>query len=191
MLDLQPQILHATLDDAQALSALSAAVFPLGCPANTPPQDLADYISREHTPQRYQAMLRDDRFTILIAKVAGTLAGLALLAQAAAPKEMQFACTLELRRFYIDPAYHGRGVANVLMNEVLILVASRGEGSLWLSAFSENGRAIAFYTRWGFRIAGEHDFVVGNDRQRDYVMLYESPVNSDQITNPANAKEGS
>jgi len=62
---------------------------------------------------------------------------------------------------------------------------------LWLSAFSENGRAIAFYTRWGFRIAGEHDFVVGNDRQRDYVMLYESPVNSDQITNPGNAKEGS
>src|SRR5262245_31552926 len=56
-----PQILRATPADAPALSRLSAEVFPLGCPVNTPPVDLADYISREHTPERYLAMLQDDR----------------------------------------------------------------------------------------------------------------------------------
>ena len=176
MLDSQTQILRATLADAPALSLLSAAVFPLGCPANTPPEDLADYISREHTPERYRAMLQDDRFTILIAKVADSLAGLALLAQAAAPAEMQSPSALELRRFYIDAAYHGRGVANVLMKEVLAVAAAQGEGSLWLSAFSGNGRAVAFYKRWGFRIAGEHVFLVGTDRQRDYLMVHERAI---------------
>ena len=177
MLDPQTQILRATLADAQALSLLSAAVFPLGCPANTPTHDLADYISREHTPERYRAMLQDDNFTILIAKVADTLAGLALLAQAAAPGHIRSGAALELRRFYVDSAYHGRGVANVLMDEVLSVAAERGEPSLWLSAFSGNERAISFYKRWGFRVVGEHDFIVGTDRQRDYLMLYQRQSN--------------
>src|SRR4051794_20777185 len=110
MLDPQTQILRATLADVEALSVLSAAVFPLGCPADTPPEDLADYISREHTAERYRAMLADDRFTILSAKVAGNVVGLALLVHAASPPEMESPSALELRRFYIDPAHHGRGV---------------------------------------------------------------------------------
>jgi len=186
LLDQQTQIFRATFADAPALALLSAAVFPLGCPADTPPEDLADYISREHTPERYRDMLADDRFTILIAKVAGNLAGLALLVQAPAPPEMQSpAAALELRRFYIDSAYHGRGVANLLMKEVLAVATDRGEPSLWLSAFSGNGRALSFYKRWGFRIAGTHDFIVGTDRQKDYLMLYESS------SNLSNAKGGS
>ena len=198
LLDPQLQLLRATSADAQALSRLSAAVFPLGCPADTPPEDLADYISREHTPERYRAMLQDDRFTILVAKVADHLVGLALMARASAPAEMQFAAALELRRFYSDPVYHGRGVANLLMERVLAVVADRGERSLWLSAFSGNVRAIAFYKRWGFRIAGEHDFMVGTDRQRDYLMVYEVPIDRDGYSigsgkpgNLSNAKEGS
>ena len=119
-------------------------------------------------------MLHDNRFAILMAKVGEDLAGLALLAQAFAPPQLQTPSALELRRFYIDSTYHGRGVANVLMEQVLAVAAERGEPSLWLSAFSGNGRAIAFYHRWGFRIAGEHDFIVGTDRQRDYLMLHES-----------------
>lgn len=178
LLDHQTQILPATLADAEALSVLSALVFPLGCPANTPPEDLASYINREHTPDRYRAMLNDDRYQILIAKVAGSLAALALLVQVFAPPEMQATSALELRRFYVDPAYHGRGVANQLMKEVLAAAAERGQSSLWLSAFSGNGRAIAFYKRWGFRITGEHDFMVGNDRQRDYLMLRQDPDGS-------------
>ena len=116
-------------------------------------------------------MLHDERFRILIAKIGDQLAGLALLVQASAPPEIKAPCALELRRFYVDASYHGRGVAHHLMKEVLAAAADCGEASLWLSAFSGNGRAIAFYKRWGFRIVGEHDFIVGNDRQRDYLML--------------------
>jgi len=191
LLDSQPQILRATAADAPALSRLSAAVFPLGCPVNTPPQDLADYISREHTPERYLAMLQDKRFGILAVKVADTFAGLALLTQASAPSQIESPSAFELRRFYVEPAFHGTGIANVLMEAVLAVVDERREPSLWLSAFSGNGRAIAFYKRWGFRVAGEHDFIVGSDRQRDYLMLHERSKGSASLSNFGHAKEGS
>ena len=173
LLDLDLHILPATLSDAEALSRLSAVVFPLGCPANTPPQDLADYISREHTADRYRAKLHDDRFRILIAKVVDHLAGLALLVRAASPPEMPSHSELELRRFYIDAPFHGRGVSHALMKTTLTCASEMDEPSVWLSAYSGNARAIAFYKRWSFRIAGEHDFIVGTDRQRDYLMLHQ------------------
>lgn len=190
MLDSQLQILRATPADAQSLARLSVAVFPLGCPADTPPEDLADYISREHTPERYLAMLQDDRCAILIARVADDLAGLALLAQASAPSQIESPSNFELRRFYVDRAYHGTGVANALMQAVLAVVDERREPSLWLSAFSGNGRAIAFYKRWSFRVAGEHDFIVGTDRQRDYLMLHERPKGTALLSNFGSTKKG-
>jgi hypothetical protein len=50
MSELNTCILRATSGDANALSRLSASVFPLGCPANTKPEDLAEYISQHLTP---------------------------------------------------------------------------------------------------------------------------------------------
>jgi ribosomal protein S18 acetylase RimI-like enzyme len=41
---------------------------------------------------------------------------------------------------------------------------------IWLSVFSENARASGYYTRWGFRFAGNQVFMVGADRQKDFLM---------------------
>ena len=170
------RICRATPADAPALSRLSAAVFPLGCPANTRAEDLAEYINRELTPERFRTLLEDNRVVILVAEIANRLAGYALLARGAPPPQVQSFAPSELRKFYIDAAYHGRGVADALMKEVLTIAADGCEGALWLSVFSGNRRAISFYRRWGFRIAGRQDFLVGADYQEDYLMQREATI---------------
>jgi ribosomal protein S18 acetylase RimI-like enzyme len=166
MTQLKTQIRRATAADAEALSRLSAAIFPLGCPANTRAEDLAEYIGRELTPERFHALLTNERIAILLVEIGGQPAGYAMVELGATHPQLPRA-ERELRKFYIDAAYHGRGVANTLMQQVLATV---GDGSLWLSVFSGNPRAIAFYTRWGFRVAGQQEFVVGTDHQQDYLM---------------------
>ena len=173
MIDLDLQICRATPADAPALSRLSAAVFPLGCPANTRPEDLADYINKELTPERFRDLIEDDSMVILAVKVTSKLAGYALIVPAAAPSHIHSSARLELRKFYIDVAYHGRGVADALMKEVLAIAANRWQGPMWLTVFSGNDRAISFYKRWGFQIAGTQIFTVGADGQKDYLMLHE------------------
>jgi ribosomal protein S18 acetylase RimI-like enzyme len=175
----EAQIRHATTADAPALARLSAALFPLGCPANTKPEDLAEYIRQELTPQRFCALLEDDRNVILVVNIADKLAGYALLAHGSKPPYRQLA-GCELRKFYIDAAYHGRGVANALMRKVLAIAEDGGEGTLWLSVFSGNERAISFYRKWGFRIAGVRDFLVGTDCQQDYLMQHEVAINANE-----------
>ena len=111
MAEPNPRIDRATADDAEALSRFSALVFPMGCPADTRPEDLADFIRRELTPERYRAMLEDDRIVILKVRVEDGLAGFAMIARGAAHPQGATSAQCELRKFYIAAAYHGRGVA--------------------------------------------------------------------------------
>jgi ribosomal protein S18 acetylase RimI-like enzyme len=172
MLELETQVRPATTADAQALSSLSAALFPLGCPANTKPEDLAEYIRQELTTERFRTLLEDDRNVILAANISNTLAGYAFICRGSAPPHKQVSVGFELRKFYIDAAYHGRGVANALMKEVLAITANEPEATLWLSVFSGNERAISFYKKWGFHTAGTQVFLVGTDCQQDYLMQH-------------------
>ena len=179
MIESEVQIYRAPVGDAPALSRLSAAVFPLGCPADTKPEDLAEFISKELTPERFRAMIQDESFVILVVRVTAKLVGYALIARAAAPSQIRSSATLELRKFYIDAAYHGRGVADALMKEVLAVIAANGSRpAIWLTVFAGNDRAIAFYKRWGFQIAGTQIFTVGADGQKDYLMLREGSSNA-------------
>ena len=176
MPELNACIRRATTGDAEALSRLSASVFPLGCPANTKPEDLAEYIHQQLTPERFRALLEDDRIEILMVTISDELAGYALIARGASHPQGGLSVPCELRKFYIDTPYHGRGVANILMREVISSAADGCEGALWLSVFSGNHRAISFYQRWGFRICGSRDFYVGTDCQKDYLMQREDTI---------------
>lgn len=167
---------RATVVDAEALSRFSAEVFPLGCPANTSPDDLANYISEELTPERFCALLQDNRVVILVAETQREIAAYTLLARGVCHSQVQCPNQSELRKFYVRAKFHGRGVADVLMAELLALAAN--DGTLWLSVFSENRRAISFYERWGFRVIGTQDFLVGADYQKDYVMQREAKLSA-------------
>jgi ribosomal protein S18 acetylase RimI-like enzyme len=166
------RIHRATAADAWVLSRLSADLFPLGCPANTKPADIADYVNRGLTPERFLALLDDKDVAILVVEISDKPAGYALIARNAPPPHAGIRAEFELRKFYIATEFHGRGIANALMNEALAM--AKDEGSVWLSVFSGNRRAISFYEKWGFRIAGTQNFLVGSDPQKDHLMQREA-----------------
>ena len=55
---------------------------------------------------------------------------------------------IELVRFYIDRALHGRGLAHTLMEATLAAASPRAQ-TIWLGVWERNSRAIAFYAKWG------------------------------------------
>ena len=73
------------------------------------------------------------------------------------------------------PIWHGRGVAQRLMQHVREAARALGARDVWLSVWERNPRAIAFYAKCGFRDVGSKDFFVGQDRQRDHVMVMHVP----------------
>jgi ribosomal protein S18 acetylase RimI-like enzyme len=160
----------ATVADAAPLAALAAELFPSGCP-ETAPEDLAAYISTELTAARMASQIADPNHIVLLALAGVRLVGFILVARQSPPEQLELAEAAEIRKLYLSPQQHGSGVASVLMESALALLASAAPRPIWLSTHAGNARAVAFYRKWGFEIVGEKTFLVGNDPQRDYLLL--------------------
>jgi len=81
--------------------------------------------------------------------------------------------TFEIERIYILNKFQGIGVGKTFMNFAFDQSKSLGFNSLWLGVWEHNTKAIAFYESFGFQQFGEHDFLLGSDRQRDILMRLE------------------
>ena len=77
----------------------------------------------------------------------------------------------EIQRLYVVEDWHGKGVAQALMQACIEAMQRRGADVVWLGVWEHNPRAIAFYGKFGFVVAGEHVFSLGGDQQRDLVMV--------------------
>lgn len=165
-----PSIRTASLIDADALSLFAASVFPLGCP-ETAPGDLTAYISAELSPRRFRALLEDRNITVLVAEASRRIVAYMVIAKRSPHASLPDApVPAEFRKLYLDPAYHGTGLSDALIQTALSVVGGDGPHAVWLSVFSENQRAISFYEKWGFQIVGSQEFLVGTDSQKDFLM---------------------
>jgi ribosomal protein S18 acetylase RimI-like enzyme len=162
------QIRSAKPVDSEPLSLFAARVFPLGCPPHTRPADLEAFIATELTPQRFADYISQPCNRILIGEIAGRVVGYLMLVEASTHQLVTSLRPLEVRKLYVDPQLHGQGVAEALMRTAVTFF--RGFDSVWLSVYSENARAIAFYKKWGFAIIGRQHFLVGVDPQEDFIM---------------------
>ncbi len=166
------QIRPATPADAAALADLAAATFADTFGAENTAEDLAAFLAATYSPARQRDEIEDPAMTTLVADDGGTLVGFAQLRHGDdAPAGLDPAATVELQRLYVTRAWHGRGLAQRLMAAVEDAARARRAHAMWLGVWERNARAIAYYRKTGFALAGEKTFVVGTDVQRDLVLV--------------------
>jgi GNAT superfamily N-acetyltransferase len=115
--------------------------------------------------------LADPEIVTLVVEIGSDLAGYAQLRRHRPPECVFGKEPIELWRFYVDKAWHGRGIAQALMERVDAEAARVGAHTLWLGVWERNDRALAYYRKSGFVDVGAHTFVVGADAQTDRVMV--------------------
>ena len=165
----------ATREDAPALSRLAAATFRETFEAENTPEDMARYLADTFTPEQQAAEIADAASVMLLAEHDGgtdgrELVGYAHLLSGPVPDAVRGPAPIELKRLYVARAWHGRGVAQALMNAAIDAARGCHAETLWLGVWERNARAVAFYTKYGFGRVGEHDFVLGSDRQTDWLL---------------------
>ncbi len=166
-----PSIRNATAADAEALSAFAAKVFRDTFAPDNDPMDMDAYLSDAFTPEKQAEEIADGSCVCLIAEVGETLAGYALLRiEAPDQGDPSVARSVELQRFYVDHAWHGRGVAPALMTACIDTARARAGATMWLGVWERNARAIRFYQKHGFVDIGSKEFRLGTDLQTDRVM---------------------
>lgn len=154
-------------DDAAAVRALFERSFVATFGPLYRPQDLASFLAG-FTEDAWRRELSDPAFQIRLVEQEGEAAGFAKLGPLGLPVEPR-GRALELRQLYVAEAWHGRGIAQTLMEWVLERVRLAGAAELYLSVYSDNHRAKAFYRRYGFDYVGPYDFMVGEQADEDEI----------------------
>ena len=168
------QIRVATAADAAALAEIGARTFYETFAADNTPEDMSQFLASTWNPSLQLAEIQDPKLdTLLAVNGEGSLAGFAQVYAGPVPDCVSGEKVVELKRFYIDKPWHGRGLARDLMEAVERAAGARGARTMWLGVWERNDRAQAFYRKCGFRTVGKKIFVVGTDPQTDNVMVRE------------------
>jgi RimJ/RimL family protein N-acetyltransferase len=160
----------ATVDDAAPLSALATRVFRETFGPDNRPADLDHYMASAFGEAIQRAEIADADIITLLLEMDGAPAGYAQL-YLVSPHALVPAGAIELRRFYIDRPWHGRGLAPALMQAVEREAAERAAPALWLGVWERNPRAIGFYRKCAYLDVGSQSFLMGTDPQTDRVMV--------------------
>ncbi len=169
------RIRRAAVEDAPALSQSGAATFRETFEQENAPEDMAAYLADAFTPEQQAAEIADPKGIVLLAEAFGDaggpeLVGYAHLVPGPVPEAVSGPDPLELKRFYVARAWHGRRVAQALMDAAIASARASGAQTLWLGVWERNPRAVAFYAKYGFVRVGEHTFRLGGDSQTDWVL---------------------
>ena len=160
-------IREATLADAEQIADLSRQTFyETFAPYNTE-ADMEIFMRETFTREALIAEVGAPGNTFLLAFNKDQLAGYARLREQ--PNDMTLS-SIEIARLYAATAMIGKGVGKALMQACIDFAREQQKKTVWLGVWEKNERAIRFYTAWGFEKVGEHDFVLGTDVQRDWIM---------------------
>ncbi|MFI5498753.1 GNAT family N-acetyltransferase [Nocardia asteroides] len=166
---------RAGLWDAEELSDVAAATFPLACPPEASQGDIEIFLEQMLSGERFGEYLSDPRRTVLKAVEGDEIVGYAMLV-AGTPSDPEVAALLsqgpvvELSKLYVLPGHHGSGVAAALMAAAVATAREAGAVALWLGVNQANERAQKFYGKHGFARVGTKTLTVGNQVHDDYVF---------------------
>ncbi len=163
-------IRKATSADAEVLSDLALRIFLDTFGPGNNPEDIELHAERSYSREIQLHEINDPSLTYLIAEMDGQPAGFAMIGLPRSEAASKFDRPIELFRFYVDKEWHGKGIAQPMMDACEDLARSLGGKTIFLNVWLENPRAIRFYEKIGFRKEGTTPYVLGNEMQTDWVM---------------------
>jgi GNAT superfamily N-acetyltransferase len=159
----------ATPADAALLAKMGADTFSETFAHLYRPEDLAAFLAAYHTPEAWAPYLADPASRVWIAEANGEAIGYALAGPCGLPHPDVTPTCGELKRIYVYKSAQGLGAGSKLLGVALDWLTRPGR-DLWIGVWSENHGAQRLYGRHGFERAGEYDFIVGEQRDYEFIL---------------------
>ena len=162
---------RATTADLGPFAEFSRRTFVATYGPFQAPERMARHVAERLNDLRLGEELADPERTVLVLARGDNWAACAMLRRDHSPAEVVAVRPVEIERFYVDPDWHGRGLAAPLMAATLEAARQKNHDVAWLAVWERNARAIRFYEKQGFRIAGHHTYVFDGDPEDDHLMV--------------------
>jgi len=160
----------ATPQDALTLSVLATQVFLDTYATRGVDTDLAKEASVMYSQAEFLKRLQDPNVDITVAQNGDYfVAFLDLTSGTRCP--VASIEGLEVMRLYVQAPFQRRGVGRQLMALAERRALDRGSRHLWLTAWSGNARALAFYPTIGYQDVGATPYVIEGKEYENRVFV--------------------
>lgn len=156
--------------DVATLTAISHETFSDTFGAQNSQADMDLFLTTDYSPTQLTRELQDPETFYFLVYQNEELAAYFKLNIGAAQTEVRPADQLELQRIYVKKGFKGQGIGQAILEKIKKTALEHGKTVVWLGVWEHNHPALKFYQRAGFVVTGEHDFILGSDRQRDLIM---------------------
>lgn len=164
-------IRRAGPDDAATLSRIGRETFTDTFGHMYPAEDLHDFLESSYAVEECARVLANPDYAVwLLEDEQGEAIGHALAGPCGLPHADVKPGDGELKRLYLLPRAQKGGWGSRLFQTALDWLERDGSRRIWISVWSENFGAQRFYARWGFEKVAEYEFIVG--RQRDHEFMF-------------------
>ena len=136
-------------------------------------ENMLAYLDKAYCPEQLLRELNNPYSVFYFAFDGETPIGYIKVNEAPAQTDIYDEASLELERIYLLREFQGLGLGKELLEKAISIGKQKKKRYMWLGVWDKNIKAIAFYQENGFVVVGEHPFVMGNDRQNDFIMRRE------------------
>ena len=156
-------------DDVAALSVLARQTFYDTFTGTCTAEDMQGFLDQYYSETQLGKELLDEEMFFFFAEADGApVAYLQFKEEYKNFPEIKKWKALELKRIYVLSEFHGKGIAQKLMDLYMDFAAEKKYEAVWLGVWEHNVRAQKFYEKYGFADSGyTHDFPIGSTPQTD------------------------
>jgi len=163
-------IYKVSLQDVEALQAIGRVTFSQTFSEHNNAEDMEAYLKTSYAIEKLTAEINNPESEFYFAKENENIIGYLKINTGKAQTEIKNLDAFEIERIYVDQAYLGKKIGQILFQKALQLAMQKKAAYVWLGVWEENHRAIAFYKKNGFVPFDKHIFKLGNDEQTDIMM---------------------
>ena len=160
----------AGMADALCIGVLGTQVFLDTYATGGIRPSLAREVLQHLSTEAIESLLAASGAQFILAERAGHLIGFADLALGATQALVPAWPSAELRRLYVHERFTRRGIGAALLRHAEAHAAATGTAALWLTAWVENVRALAFYARQNYAELGAVPYVFENESYENRVF---------------------
>lgn len=160
----------ATKQDAGLIADMSRQTFYDTFASQNTKEDMDKFMNEQFTRETLMEEVGAENNIFLLAYDEEQPVGYARIRENNNPPSLGTSNAIEIARIYAATTAIGKGIGKVLMQKCIEISKARDRELVWLGVWEKNQRAIDFYIKWGFEKFADHDFVLGNDVQKDWLM---------------------
>lgn len=164
---------RVAVSDLPELQSLARQVFIESFISGNSEENMNAYLDTAFSDEKLTQELENTQSQFYFVKMEGKLIGYFKINTGDAQTEIKNDQWTEIERIYVIKECQGKGIGQLMMDEILEICRKMKVSCIWLGVWEMNKGAIKFYERNGFKQFDTHVFYVGNDPQTDWMMKRE------------------